>query len=263
MTTAQVLDVGGVAFGGVEVVLMAGPCAVESRESALACAEAAALRGARFLRGGGFKTRTSPSSFQGLGLEGVRLLREAADAHGLLTVSEVLDQNHFEEARPFLDLAQVGSRNMQNIPLLRALGRSDVPVLLKRSFGATIDEWLLAARYILEGGNRRVVLCERGIRTFEPATRFTLDLAAVPIAKELSGLPVVVDPSHPAGDRRWVAPLALAALAAGADGLLVEIHADPDQALSDRQQALTFAEWDDLVRRGTPVAEAVGRHLGR
>jgi 3-deoxy-7-phosphoheptulonate synthase len=261
-TTQRVISVNGVALGGPEIALMAGPCAVESSEQIQACAAAAASAGGTFLRGGGFKTRTSPRSFQGLGLEGVRLLREAADLHGLRTVSEVLDASQLEAAAPWLDLVQIGSRNMQNVTLLREVGRSGLPVLLKRGFGATIDEWLLAAEYVLAEGNDRVVLCERGIRTFETATRFTLDLAAVPVAKARTGLPVVIDPSHPAGRRELVAPLALAAIAAGADGLLVEIHPQPSGARSDPDQALSFDAWQDLVRRGRAVAEAVGRRLG-
>lgn len=261
-TAARVITVKGFALGGPEIALMAGPCAVESSEQIQACAAAAASAGATFLRGGGFKTRTSPRSFQGLGLEGVRLLRQAADQHGLRTVSEVLDASQLEAATPYLDLVQIGSRNMQNITLLREVGRSSLPVLLKRGFGATIDEWLLAAEYVLAEGNDRVVLCERGIRTFETATRFTLDLAAVPIAKARTGLPVIIDPSHPAGRRELVPPMALAAIAAGADGLLVEIHPQPSEALSDPGQTLSFDAWQDLVVRGRAVALAVGRSLG-
>jgi len=259
---SRVIEVKGAPLGSSEIALMAGPCAVESREQVFACAAIAARTGASFLRGGGFKTRTSPRSFQGLGLEGVKLLREAADAHGLRVVTEVLDAAQLEAARSYLDLAQVGSRNMQNVSLLRELGRSGLPVLLKRGFGATVDEWLAAAEYILSEGNDQVVLCERGIRTFEASTRFTLDVAAVTIAKARTGLPVVVDPSHPAGDAALVEPLALAAIAGGADGLLVEIHPTPESALSDARQALSFQAFEALVEKGRGVATALGRRLG-
>ena len=207
--------------------MMAGPCAIESREQIQQVAEVVASCGARFLRGGAFKVRTSPTAFQGLGWDGWKLLREAADAHGLLTVSEILDEGQIEPARRYVDFAQIGSRNMQNIPLLKALGRSRMPVMLKRGFGCTIDEWIHAAEYILHEGNQDVVLCERGIRTFETATRFTLDVAAVPIAKQRLGLPVIVDPSHAAGKLDWVESLTLAGVACGADGLLVETHPEP------------------------------------
>jgi 3-deoxy-7-phosphoheptulonate synthase len=258
-----VIEVRGVTLGGSEIALMAGPCAVESREQIHACAAAAARAGAAFLRGGGFKTRTSPHSFQGLGIEGVKLLREAADAYRLRTVTEVLDGAQLEAARRYIDVAQIGSRNMQNVSLLRELGRSGLPVLLKRGFGATVDEWLAAAEYILTEGNHQVLLCERGIRTFETCSRFTLDLAAVPVAKARTGLPVVVDPSHPAGDAALVEPLALAAVAAGADGLLVEIHPSPANARSDARQALSFEAFQALVEKGRAVAAALGRHLGQ
>ena len=240
---------------------MAGPCAVESREGVFAAAEKVAEAGARFLRGGAFKVRTRPSTFQGLGLRGWQLLREAADANGLLTVSEVVAEDQIPDARRYVDLAQIGSRNMQNVPLLRALGRARVPVLLKRGFGCTIDEWLNAAEYVLSEGNPDVALCERGIRTFETATRFTLDLAAVAIAHQRSGLPVVVDPSHAAGRRDWVLPLTLAGVASGADGLLIETHPDPVAALSDGPQAVVLSEFESLVEAARGVARAVGRSI--
>jgi 3-deoxy-7-phosphoheptulonate synthase len=248
-------------IGGPELVVMAGPCAVESRDRVFAAAEKVASSGARFLRGGAFKVRTKPSTFQGLGLQGWQLLREAADANGLLTVSEVVAEDQIPDARRYVDLAQVGSRNMQNVPLLRALGRARVPVLLKRGFGCTIDEWLNAAEYVLSEGNPDVVLCERGIRTFETATRFTLDVAAVAIAHRRSGLPVVVDPSHAAGRREWVLPLTLAGVASGADGLLIETHPEPAAALSDGPQAVVLAEFDSLVEAARGVARAVGRSI--
>jgi len=248
-------------IGGPELVVMAGPCAVESRERIFAAAEKVAASGARFLRGGAFKVRTAPSTFQGLGLEGWRLLREAASANGLLTVSEIVAEEQIAEARRYVDLAQVGSRNMQNVPLLRALGRARMPVLLKRGFGCTIDEWLHAAEYVLAEGNEDLVLCERGIRTFEPATRFTLDVAAVAIAHRRLGLPVVVDPSHAAGQRDWVLPLTLSGVACGGDGLLIETHPDPAHALSDGPQAVVLAEFGALIEAARAVARAVGRSI--
>ena len=248
-------------IGGPELVVMAGPCAVESSDGVFAAAERVARSGARFLRGGAFKVRTKPSTFQGLGLRGWQLLREAADANGLLTVSEVVAEDQIADARRYVDLVQIGSRSMQNVPLLRALGRARLPVLLKRGFGCTIDEWLNAAEYVLSEGNPDVVLCERGIRTFETATRFTLDVAAVAIARQRSGLPVVVDPSHAAGHRDWVLPLTLAGIASGADGLLIETHPDPAAALSDGPQAVVLAEFDSLVEAARGVARAVGRSI--
>jgi 3-deoxy-7-phosphoheptulonate synthase len=247
--------------GGPELVVMAGPCSIESREQIFQAAEVVAASGARFLRGGAFKVRTSPTAFQGLGWDGWKLLREAADANGLLTVSEILDEDQIERARRYVDFAQIGSRNMQNIPLLRALGRSRMPVMLKRGFGCTIDEWLYAAEYILAEGNEGVVLCERGIRTFETATRFTLDVAAVPIAKKRLGLPVIVDPSHAAGTRDWVESLTLTGVACGADGLLIETHPDPAKALSDGPQAVVLSDFPALMEKTRRVAEAVGRTL--
>jgi 3-deoxy-7-phosphoheptulonate synthase len=257
----RAVAVKGCLIGGPELVVMAGPCAVESRERIFAAAETVAACGARFLRGGAYKVRTAPTTFQGLGLEGWRLLREAASANGLLTVSEVVSEAHIDQALPYVDLAQIGSRNMQNVPLLRALGRARVPVLLKRGFGCTIDEWLHAAEYVLDEGNPDVVLCERGIRTFETATRFTLDVAAVAIAHRRLGLPVVVDPSHAAGLREWVHPLTLAGVACGGDGLLIETHPDPAAALSDGPQAVVLAEFDALVDAARGVARAVGRSI--
>jgi 3-deoxy-7-phosphoheptulonate synthase len=248
-------------IGGPELVVMAGPCAIESRAQIFQAAEAVAASGVRFLRGGAFKVRTSPTAFQGLGWDGWALLREAADAFGLLTVSEILDEEQIQRGRRYVDLAQIGSRNMQNIPLLKALGRSRMPVMLKRGFGCTIDEWIHAAEYILHEGNPDVMLCERGIRTFETATRFTLDVAAVPIAKQRLGLPVIIDPSHAAGKRDWVTSLTLAGVACGADGLLIETHPDPKVALSDGPQAVVLAEFGALVEQARRVAEAMGRSI--
>ena len=248
-------------IGGPELVVMAGPCAIESREQIFLAAAVVASSGARFLRGGAFKVRTAPTAFQGLGWDGWKLLREAADATGLLTVSEILSEEQIEPARRYIDLAQIGSRNMQNIPLLKALGRSRMPVMLKRGFGCTIDEWIHAAEYILNEGNESVALCERGIRTFETATRFTLDVAAVPIAKARLGLPVIVDPSHAAGKRDWVECLTLSGVACGADGLLIETHPDPAKALSDGPQAVVLSEFPDLMDRVRQVAAALGRSI--
>jgi 3-deoxy-7-phosphoheptulonate synthase len=248
-------------IGGPELVVMAGPCAVESRAQIFQAAEIVAASGARFLRGGAFKVRTSPDAFQGLGWEGWALLREAADTFGLLTVSEILNEEQIERARRYVDLVQIGSRNMQNIPLLRAIGRSGMPVMLKRGFGCTIDEWVHAAEYILHEGNEDVILCERGIRTFETATRFTLDVAAVPIARRQLGVPVVVDPSHAAGKRDWVESLTLSGIACGGDGLLIETHPDPQAALSDGPQAVMLTEFGPLMDRARRVAEALGRSI--
>jgi 3-deoxy-7-phosphoheptulonate synthase len=259
--SVRAVEIRDCAIGGPELVVMAGPCSVESREQIFAAAEVVAASGARFLRGGAFKVRTAPSAFQGLGWDGWALLREAAEAHGLLTVSEILDEGQIEAARRYVDFAQIGSRNMQNVPLLKALGRSGLPVMLKRGFGCTIDEWVHAAEYVLREGNERVVMCERGIRTFETATRFTLDVAAVPIAKARLGLPVVVDPSHAAGRREWVECLTLAGVAAGADGLLIETHPEPAKALSDGPQAVVLSEFPALMEKTRRVAEAMGRTI--
>jgi 3-deoxy-7-phosphoheptulonate synthase len=255
------VSVRGCVIGGPELVIMAGPCALESRAQIFQAAEVVAASGGRFLRGGAFKVRTAPTAFQGLGGEGWRLLREAADAFSLLTVSEILVEEQIEEAKRYVDLAQIGSRNMQNPPLLKALGRSGMPVLLKRGFGCTIDEWVHAAEYILQEGNEDVILCERGIRTFETATRFTLDVAAVPIAKRRLALPVIVDPSHAAGNRDWVECLTLAGVASGADGLLIETHPNPAEARSDGPQAVVLAEFPALMEKARQVAAAMGRAI--
>jgi len=258
---ARIVRVRECAIGGPELVVMAGPCAVESREQIFRAAEVVSSSGARFLRGGAFKVRTAPRSFQGLGWDGWKLLREAADAFALLTVSEILKEEQIEDAVRYVDLAQVGSRNMQNIPLLKALGRSRMPVLLKRGFGCTIDEWVHAAEYVLAEGNPDVVMCERGIRTFETATRFTLDVAAVPIAKKRLGLPVIVDPSHAAGHLEWVECLTLSGVACGGDGLLIETHPDPPAALSDSSQAVPLSQFPALMEKARRVAHAVGRSV--
>jgi 3-deoxy-7-phosphoheptulonate synthase len=263
MSSTRTVTIRDCAIGGPELVVMAGPCAIESREQIFHAAEVVSASGARFLRGGAFKVRTAPTAFQGLGWDGWKLLREAADASSLLTVSEILNEEQIEEACRYVDFAQIGSRNMQNIPLLKALGRARMPVMLKRGFGCTIDEWVHAAEYILAEGNPDVVMCERGIRTFETATRFTLDVAAVPIAKKRLGLPVIVDPSHAAGHLEWVECLALAGVAAGADGLLVETHPQPANALSDGAQSVPLADFPALMEKVRRVAHAVGRTIAR
>lgn len=255
------VTVGEVTIGDPEVVFIAGPCAVESEELLDGAASAVATAGARILRGGAFKPRTSPFDFQGLGEPGLAILRRVADRHGLAVCTEVLAVEQIEVVAAHADLLQVGARNMQNFPLLAALGRAGRPVLLKRGLAATIAEWLAAADYLLAAGNPNVILCERGIRTFETATRNTLDLSAVPVVKELSHLPVIVDPSHGAGDRRWVPALARAAVAVGADGVLIEVHTNPDIALSDGPQSLTPEQFAATVNRCRIIASALGRTI--
>ncbi len=257
-----VVDLGrGVKIGASEVVVMAGPCSVESREQIFAIAEAVSRVGAKVLRGGAFKPRSSPYSFQGLGEEALKLLREAADKHGLFVVSEVMDLTQIPMVLDYVDMFQVGARNMQNFNLLRALGNVSKPVLLKRGMSATIEELLLSAEYILAGGNYNVVLCERGIRTFESYTRNTLDIAAIPVIKKLSHLPIIVDPSHGTGRRDKVPPMARAAVAAGADGLLIEVHHNPDAALSDGAQSLFPDQFAQLMAELRIIAPAVGRRM--
>jgi len=257
-----IVDVGGgVTIGGKALVVMAGPCSVENREMLFETARAVHRAGAQLLRGGAFKPRTSPYSFQGLGEEGLKLLREAARATGMRVVTELLDTRDIQLVEQYADVIQIGARNMQNFELLKEVGQSRKPVLLKRGLSATITEFLLAAEYILSQGNFNVILCERGIRTFETLTRFTLDLAAVPIIKQLSHLPVVVDPSHGTGSWEYVGPMAKAAVAAGADGLLIEVHPNPETALSDGPQSLLPKKFAALVSELRKVAQAIGRTL--
>lgn len=256
-----VVQVGNVAIGSDEFVLMAGPCAVESREQLLETAHAVKEAGAHILRGGAFKPRTSPYSFQGLGEEGLRLLAEAREATGLPVVTEVMDPQHVPLVAAYADILQVGARNTQNYALLHAVGESRMPVLLKRGMMSTVEELLMAAEYILSHGNYQVILCERGIRTFEPYTRNTLDISAVPLLKQLSHLPVVVDPSHASGRWELVEPLSCAALAAGADGIIVEVHPRPEEALSDGAQSLKPERFARLVQRLRTLATAAGRTL--
>ena len=256
-----VVKVGDVEIGDGQVVVMAGPCSVESREQIERSAEVVASAGARVIRGGAFKPRSSPYSFQGLGEEGLRLLRDAADARGLLTVSEVMDSAQIPLVSRYSDMLQVGARNMQNFNLLRDLGKQRKPVLLKRGISATVEELLLSAEYILAGGNYDVILCERGIRTFETYTRNTMDISAIPVVHKLSHLPIIADPSHGTGRRDKVAPMARAAVAAGADGLLVEVHPDPDRALSDGAQSLRPEQFGELMGQLKLIAAAVGRSV--
>jgi 3-deoxy-7-phosphoheptulonate synthase len=255
------VKVGRIEIGGDEVVVMAGPCSVESRDQIERSAESVARAGASVVRGGAFKPRSSPYAFQGLGEEGLRLLREAADRNGLLVVSEVMDQTQIELVAQYADILQVGARNMQNFNLLRELGKLRKPVLLKRGIAATIEELLLSAEYILAGGNYDVILCERGIRTFETYTRNTMDISAIPVVKTLSHLPIIADPSHGTGRRDKVAPMARAAVAAGADGLILEVHPDPDHALSDGAQSLYPGQFVELMAQLRIIAPAVGRRV--
>jgi 3-deoxy-7-phosphoheptulonate synthase len=251
----------GVAVGAEQVVMIAGPCSVESAEQIETIATLVAEQGVRVLRGGAFKPRTSPYSFQGLGMKGLQLLRAAADAHDLLVVSEVMDHTQIPMIMDYVDVLQVGARNMQNYNLLKEVGKIPKPVLLKRGISATLEELLLSAEYIMAGGNYNVILCERGIRTFESYTRNTLDISAIPVVKKLSHLPIIVDPSHGTGRRDKVPPMARAAVAAGADGLLIEVHSDPEKALSDGAQSLYPGQFERLIKELRMIAPAVGRTI--
>lgn len=252
-----IVRVGDAAIGGDELAIIAGPCAIESRNQAFAVAEIVRRSGARFFRGGAFKPRTSPYAFQGLGEEGLRILAEIREAYGLKIVTEALDESGVDLVERYADVIQIGARSMQNFTLLRRVGRSSLPVLLKRGLSATLDEWLLAAEYIMAEGNYQVVLCERGIRTFAQHTRNTLDLAAIPAVRRISHLPVIVDPSHGTGKNFMVTPLARAGVAVGADGLIVEVHDQPDQALSDGAQALTLQQYEQLVSEVRAIHEVI------
>jgi len=253
------IEVKGVVIGGNEVIMMAGPCSVESEEQMDVTAAHVAAHGATFLRGGAFKPRSSPYAFQGLGEEGLRIMREAADRYDLRVITEVMESSQIDVVLRYADVLQVGARNMQNFSLLKELGKTDKPVFLKRGLSATIEEWLMSAEYIMSQGNANVILCERGIRTFESATRNTLDLSAVPVVQKKSPLPIFVDPSHGTGLRNKVIPMARAAVAAGADGLMVELHPDPATALSDGPQSLFFDQFVDLMRQIRLIATAIGR----
>jgi 3-deoxy-7-phosphoheptulonate synthase len=256
-----VVTVGDIRIGGDEVIVMAGPCSAESEQQVRAAAAAVRRAGAKVLRGGAFKPRSSPYAFQGLGEEGLRLLHDAARSENMALVSEVMDISQIELINRYCDIFQVGARNMQNYTLLRELGHQHKPVLLKRGISATIEEWLLSAEYILSGGNTEVILCERGIRTFETATRNTFDVSAIAMVKKLSHLPIIADPSHGAGRRDMVAPMARAAVAAGADGLIIEVHCDPDHALSDGAQSMFPAQFDRLMAELRIIAPAIGRSI--
>jgi 3-deoxy-7-phosphoheptulonate synthase len=258
---STLIRVGDFEIGGEMIHVIAGPCSVESEEQLMEVARYVKDAGASMLRGGAFKPRSLPYSFQGLGEEGLRLLVEARDKTGLPVVTEALAPEDVELVGSYADIIQIGARNMQNFPLLKRVGKMNKPVLLKRGLSATIEEWLGAAEYILHGGNQNVILCERGIRTFESLTRFTLDLAAVPVLKEVSHLPVFVDPSHGAGHRSLTLPMARAAIAAGADGLMVEVHPEPEKALSDGGQSLRLEDFKVLMEGIRPVASSLGRRL--
>jgi 3-deoxy-7-phosphoheptulonate synthase len=251
----------GVTIGGDEVVVMAGPCSVETREQIFAIAESVSRAGAKFLRGGAFKPRSSPYSFQGMGEDGLKLMREAADKFGLMVISEVMEISQIQLMLPYVDVFQLGARNMQNFNLLREMGKIRKPVLLKRGIAATIEELLLSAEYLMAGGNYEVMLCERGIRTFETYTRNTMDISAIPIVKKLSHLPILGDPSHGTGRRDKVPPMGRAAVAAGADGLLIEVHNCPDKALSDGAQSLYPEQFEKLMGELRLIAPAVGRKM--
>src|SRR6516165_2496910 len=256
-----VVTVGDIRIGGDEVIVMAGPCSAETEEQVEATAAAVKRAGAKLLRGGAFKPRSSPYSFQGLGEEGLRLLKAAADRHNLKLITEIMDISQLELIERYTDILQVGARNMQNFTLLRELGHTRTPVMLKRGISATIEEWLLSAEYILAGGNMNVMLCERGIRTFESYTRNTFDISAIPVVQQLSHLPVLADPSHGTGKRDKVAPMARAAVAAGCDGLLIEVHSDPDHAMSDGAQSLFPSQFDRLMAELRIIAPAIGRSI--
>ncbi|MBO4779923.1 MAG: 3-deoxy-7-phosphoheptulonate synthase [Selenomonadaceae bacterium] len=256
-----IIDAGGVKIGGNEVVVMAGPCAVESEAQLREAAQAVKACGAKFLRGGAFKPRTSPYDFQGLGEDGLKLLRKVADEFDLRVVTEIVDKDDIKIFSEYADILQVGARNMQNFQMLKALGKCSKPVLLKRGLSATISEWLNAAEYIMSGGNEQVIFCERGIRTYETFTRNTLDLSAVAAVKELSHLPIVVDPSHGTGRWKMVAPMARAAIAAGADGLIIEVHPHPEKALSDGDQSLTPEAFKQLMSNLDGIAKVMNRTI--
>jgi 3-deoxy-7-phosphoheptulonate synthase len=258
----SVFDIGGVKVGGNEVIVMAGPCSIENEKQVFTIARDVAAAGAKILRGGAFKPRTSPYSFQGLGEDGLRMMRAAADEYKLKVVTEVMDKSQITLVEKYADILQIGARNMQNFTFLRELGTASKPVLLKRGLAATIDEWLMSAEYILSGGNHQVILCERGIRTFETATRNTLDVSAIPVVQKKSHLPVIADPSHGIGIRDKVIPMARACVAAGADGIMIEVHNDPDHAKSDGAQSLFPDQFTQMMKEVRLIALAIGRTLG-
>ena len=256
-----IIDVGGVLIGGNELIVMAGPCSVESAEQVDIIAASVKKAGAKILRGGAFKPRTSPYSYQGMGVEGLKILKDAGKKYGMPVISELMSTEHIDVFLEYVDIIQIGARNMQNFALLKELGKTNKPVLLKRGFSNTIEEWLMSAEYIMAGGNPNVILCERGIRTFEPYTRNTLDISTVPIVKKLSHLPVIIDPSHAAGYWDLVESLSLASIAAGADGLIIEVHHEPEKAMSDGAQSLKPKNFKELMRKASIIGDAMGRKL--
>jgi 3-deoxy-7-phosphoheptulonate synthase len=257
----SVFDIGGVKIGGTEVIVMAGPCSVETEEQIFKIAKYVKDAGAKILRGGAFKPRTSPYTFQGLGEDGLKLLRSAADEYKLKVVTEVMDKSQIDLVEKYADILQIGARNMQNYMFLKDLGKASKPIMLKRGLAATIEEWLMSAEYILAGGNEKVILCERGIRTFETATRNTMDISAIPVIKKKSHLPIVADPSHGVGIRDKVIPMARASVAAGADGIMVEVHHDPVRALSDGPQSLYPDQFAQMMKEIRLIAQAINRHI--
>jgi 3-deoxy-7-phosphoheptulonate synthase len=255
------IKIGDVVIGGNDVVVIAGPCSVESEEQVFMIADLVKKAGAKILRGGAFKPRSSPYAFQGMGIKGLEILRKAGDKYGLLVITEVMETAQIKKVAEYADILQVGARNMQNYYLLRELGEINKPVMIKRGLSATIEDWLMSAEYVLSGGKSQVMLCERGIRTFETYTRNTFDLSAIPVVHQRSHLPVIADPSHATGLRDKVIPMARAAVAAGADGLMIEVHNDPDKALSDGPQALLPEQFTDLMKQIKSIAEVIGRSI--
>jgi 3-deoxy-7-phosphoheptulonate synthase len=255
------IEVNGIKIGGNDMALIAGPCAVETEEQIFSIAEFLSEKGIKIMRGGAYKPRTSPYSFQGLQLDGLKLLKSVATKYDMAIITEVLDLSLLDTVYPYADILQIGARNMKNYHFLKELGKTDKPILLKRGMDATIEEWLLAAEYILLGGNSKVILCERGIRTFDHTTRNTMDIAAIPIVKQLSHLPIIADPSQASGNRDIVTPLSLAAIAAGADGLMIEVHNNPDKALSDGPQSLKFEQFSDLMDKLKTLQNMSGKIL--
>jgi 3-deoxy-7-phosphoheptulonate synthase len=256
-----IIKINDVVIGGKEAVIIAGPCSIESRDQTFTIAESVSKAGAKILRGGAFKPRTSPYAFQGMGEDGLKIMREAADKFGMLVITEVMEREQIELVSKYADILQVGARNMQNFTFMRALGKAKKPIFLKRGIAATIEEWLMSAEYLMSEGNNSVILCERGIRTFETYTRNTFDISAIPIVHKLSHLPVFGDPSHGTGLRDKVLPMARAAIAAGADGLMVEVHNDPDRALSDGAQSLYPEQFNELMDQIRVIAEVIGRNV--
>lgn len=257
-----IFKINDVEFGGNETIVMAGPCSIESREQMFTIAESVAMAGAKVLRGGAFKPRTSPYAFQGMGEEGLKIMREACDKYNLVMITEAMDKDQIELINEYTDIIQVGARNMQNFSFIRALGnKTTKPIFLKRGIAATIQEWLMSAEYILSGGNKNVIFCERGIRTFETYTRNTMDISAIPIIQKLSHLPIFADPSHGTGIRNKVIPMARASVAAGAHGLMVEVHNNPEKAMSDGAQSLYLEQFDELMKQIRAIAKVIGRKI--